>query len=184
MMEGPTRPASGARIAPMSRSRPLLSALLCLALVLNGIGGAMAGVRMGCASMAGEADRGGHGAHAAAMAAAVEMPAGADADGAHAGMHHADMNHGDMNHGDGHAMPMPAEPADADDAHDCPHGDGCSDCSTACRSACIAQPAFAVLPVSISPVVAPQYVLPNPPESAHPAPSLRDPVRPPIDQAV
>jgi hypothetical protein len=167
----------------MSRPRPLLSALLCLALVLNGIGGAMAGVRMGCASMAGDTDRGGHGAHAAAMAMA-DAHAGRHAYMDHAGMEHADMHHADMHHGDGHAMPMPAEPADAGGEHDCPHGDGCSDCSAACRSACIAQPAFAVLPVSISPVLAPQYVLPNPAESAHPAPSLRDPVRPPIDQAV
>jgi hypothetical protein len=158
----------------MPLPRPLLSALLCLALVLNGIGGAMAGVRMGCASMAGDTDRGGHDAHAAAVATAD----------AHAGHHSGDMNHADMHHGDGHAMPMPAELSDAGDAHDCPHGDGCSDCSTVCRSACIAQPAFAIPAVSISPLVTPEHVLPNPPGSAHPAPSLRDPVRPPIDQAV
>lgn len=162
----------------MSRPRPLLSALLCLALVLNGIGGAMAGVRMGCASMAGDVDRGGHGAHAAAMATADGHA------GHHADMDHAGMDHAGMNQGDGHVMPMPAKPADDAGDHDCPHGEGCSDCSTTCRSVCIAQPAFAVLPVSISPVVAPQYVLPDPSESAHPAPSLRDPVRPPIDQAV
>jgi hypothetical protein len=162
----------------MSLPRPLLSALLCLALVLNGIGGAMAGVRMGCASMAGDTDRGDHGAHAAAMATADAHA------GHHAGMDHADMDHADMNHGDVHAMPMPVESADVGSDHDCPQGDGCSDCSTACRSACLLQPAFAILPVSISPVVAPQYVLPHPPESAHPAPTLRDPVRPPIGQAV
>ena len=178
MREGPTRPACGARIAPMSRPRPLLSALLCLALVLNGIGGAMAGVRMGCASMAGDTDRVGHDAHAAAMSMADAHA------GRHAGMDRADMHHADMHHGDGHVMPTPAEPADAGGDHDCPHGDGCGDCSTACRSVCLAQPAFAILPVSIAPVLAPQYVLPNPPASAHPAPSLRDPVRPPIDQAV
>jgi hypothetical protein len=81
-------------------------------------------------------------------------------------------------------MPMPAEPADGGSDHDCPHGDGCSDCSTTCRSVCIAQPAFVVLPVSMSPVVMPQRVLAHPPESAHPAPALRDPVRPPIGQAI
>ncbi len=153
----------------MPLPRPLLSALLCLALVLNGIGAAMAGVRTGCASMAGPMDRGGHGAHAAAMAAADE---------------HAGHRSGGMDHGDGHVMPMPAKSTDDRGGHDCPHDDGCGDCSTACRSACIAQPAFAILPRSIPPVVTPQHALANPPVFAHPAPALRDPVRPPIDQAV
>jgi hypothetical protein len=156
----------------MPLPRTLVSALLCLALVLNGIGGAMAGVRTGCAG-AGDMDRGGHDAQPAAMAASDP----------HAG-HHADGHHAGGHHDDTHPMPMPVVPTDDNAGHDCPHDDGCGDCSTACRSACIAQHAFAILPATAPPVVIPQHVPPHPPVSAHPAPALRDPVRPPIGQAV
>jgi hypothetical protein len=143
-------------------------ALLCLALVLNGAGDAMAGLRMGCASAPGTVE---HVAHAAVMKS-DDAHAGHVADARHAGGHHAD------------DAPMPADPAGDGDDDRCPHGDGCGDCATTCRNACLSQHVFALPPMPViaaSPAHADHAA---PPLRAHPTPALPHPIRPPIGQAV
>lgn len=148
----------------MRLARPFLHALLCLALVANGVGAAVAGVRMGCASAAevvGSQSGGPHAGHDTAL------------EDDHAGMSH-------------HAPADPAAPANPAETPDdrCPHGDGCGDCATACRNACLSQHVFALPPMPViaaSPVHADHAA---PPLRAHPTPALPHPIRPPIGQAV
>jgi hypothetical protein len=144
------------------RIRPLLlHALLSLALVANGIGGAMASAHAACAHDT-----------VAAAAPAAESPChegmGADASNMHNGMQHDSMQHDSAPQSN-----MPQQPSDSDQ-------ESCDDCSAHCTCACIAHgmaalmPPILLLPAStgIAYAPAPSYV--------HVAPALPHPVRPPI----
>lgn len=155
----------------MRLARPILHALLCFALVVNGIGAAMASVHGTCG-----------GQPAGAATPQADPHAGhrmAEDDDAHAsGMHHTAVGDATGHHGSS----APAiDSRSHDDAHaGCPHGDDCGDCSAACRSICIAQSVFALLPDATlwwSPAPA-RYA--QSPMQARPAPALPHPVRPPI----
>lgn len=139
------------------RLRPLLlHALLSLALVANGIGGAMASVHAACA----------HHTVAAAVPAAEppcheDMDAGAS--NAHSGMSGDDMHQSNTSQ---HA------PTSGDES--------CGDCANYCRCACIAHGLAALMPSDILLPVATGIAYTPAPSYAHAAPALPHPVRPPI----
>ncbi|MEN1956443.1 CopL family metal-binding regulatory protein [Luteimonas changyuni] len=138
-----------------------LQILLAIALVLNGIGGAMAGVLVGLPM---------HGVASAKVEATVELSAQSDdcAD-------HADA--------DAVAVAVAAEaeahaPASTSDCH-CADGSDCSD-SPQCRQACM-HASLAVAPAVPCAVIRPRadaslHRL----AAGHPAPPLPSPIRPPI----
>lgn len=139
------------------RIRPLLlHALLSLALVANGIGGAMASVHAACA----------HDTVAAAVPAA-EPPCHEDMDAgalsAHSGMTD-----------DGMHQSSTSQHAPASD------DEGCGDCASHCQCACIAHGLAALMPSTL--LVPAGIGIAYTPASSNPhtAPALPHPVRPPI----
>ena len=139
------------------RLRPLLlHAMLSLALVANGIGGAMASVHAACA----------HDTVAAAVPAA-EPPCHEDtaagASNAHSGMSDDNKHQSSTSQ---HAPPSGDE--------------GCDDCADHCRCACIAHGLAALMPSTILLPVTKGIAYTPAPSYAHAAPALPHPVRPPI----
>ncbi|MEN1929395.1 CopL family metal-binding regulatory protein [Luteimonas sp. MJ250] len=136
-----------------------LQILLAIALVLNGIGGAMAGVLVGLPM---------HGVASAKVEATVELSAQSD---------------DCADHADADAVAVAAEaeahaPASTSDCH-CADGSDCSD-SPQCRQACM-HASLAVAPAVPCAVIRPRadaslHRL----AAGHPAPPLPSPIRPPI----
>lgn len=154
------------------RLRPLLlHALLSLALVANGTGGAMASVHAACA----------HDIVAVAEPAA-EPPChenmGADTSNAHGSMSdHALPDDGTAHDGMLHdGMHQSSTSKHAPTSCD----EGCGDCANDCRCACIAHGLAALMPSTLLlPVrIGIAYTTAQP--DTHTAPALPHPVRPPI----
>ena len=159
------------------RLRPLLlHALLSLALVANGIGGAMASVHAACA----------HDTVAVAEPAA-EPPChenmGTDTSNAHGSMSdqalpddgtaHDGTAHDGMPH-DGMHQSNTSQHAPASNS------EGCGDCANDCQCACIAHGLAALMPSTVLlPVRIGIAYTPARPDT-HTAPALPHPVRPPI----
>lgn len=155
----------------MRPTRLLLHALLCFALVANGVGAAMASVRGSC----GHAGKAGADvsvmAHASAMthaSAATQAKAEAHcaemmamADDAAAVMHH-DLPAGDAN-----------DAGNADDTDD----DGCGD---ACSCACASHGCAALMPPALSLPTGVRIADARARNESHATPSLPHPIRPPI----
>jgi hypothetical protein len=144
------------------RLRPLLlHALLSLALVANGMSGAMASVHAACA----------HDAVAAAVSA-VEVPA-AEAPAAEAPCHE------DMGTETSSAA-IGMDDQDKSQHASTPYDEGCGDCADHCQCACIAHGFAALMPPAWL-VAASTGIRYAPATSyAHRAPTLPHPVRPPI----
>ncbi len=149
------------------RLRPLLlHALLSLALVTNGIGGAMASVHAVCA----------HAAVAAAAPAAESScheGMGADASKTHSAMQHDRMQDHSMPHDSAHQSSMPQHPSASDN-------ESCGDCANHCQCACIAHGLAALMPSTMLLPAATGIAYTAAPSYAHAAPALPHPVRPPI----
>lgn len=149
------------------RLRPLLlHALLSLALVANGIDGAMASVHAACA----------HDIVAVAEPAA-EPPCHEDMDAgtsnAHGGMTDEGMPDDGMHHEGMHQSSTSQHAPASDD-------EGCGDCANDCQCACIAHGAAALMPSTLLlPVRIGIAYTPARPDT-HTAPALPHPVRPPI----
>lgn len=134
----------------------LLHALLSIALVANGIGGAMASVHAACA-------------HDAIAAATPDVEPPATEPSCHEGMGADASNmHSDAPH-DGTSQ----HPSATDK-------ESCGDCADHCRCACIAHGLAALMPSSILLPVATGIAYTPAPSYAHAAPALPHPVRPPI----
>jgi hypothetical protein len=149
------------------RLRPLLlHALLCLALVANGISGAMASVHAACAH------------DAVAEASLVAEPPAAEppchgnmnmaASNAHSGMQHDGMSDDSVAHSS-LRQHLPAS-----------EQKGCDDCARHCQCACIAHGLAALMPSTLLLPAAASIAYTPAPSYAHAAPALPHPVRPPI----
>jgi hypothetical protein len=144
------------------RLRPLLlHAVLCLALVANGISGAMASVHATCAHDA-VAE-----ASLAAEPPAAEPPCHENMDmaasNAHSGMQHDGMSVSSTQHD-----PLGSEQK------------GCDDCARHCQCACIAHGLAALMPSPLLLAAASGIAYTPAPSYAHATPALPHPVRPPI----
>jgi hypothetical protein len=149
------------------RIRPLLlHALLSLALVANGIGGAMASVHAACAHDT-----------VAAAAPAAEPPChedvGADISNANTGMSGGGMLHDGVPHGGLDQGSTSQHVSTSDD-------EGCGDCAGHCQCACIANGLAALMPPTLLLYAATGIAYTSAPSNTHTAPALPHPVRPPI----
>lgn len=154
------------------RLRPLLlHALLSLALVANGMSGAMASAHAACAH-----DIVASAAPAVATTAA-EPPChedmGADISNAHSGMSDDTVPNDGMPHG-GMDQSSPSQQAATSD------GEGCGDCADHCQCACIANGLAALMPPTLLLHAATGIAYLSAPSYTHTAPALQHPVRPPI----
>jgi hypothetical protein len=143
----------------MRPTRPLLHALLCFALVANGVGAAMASVHGGC----------GHARADTVVSAPAAMQVASEA-------HCAGMTAMDASEaapeGMHHDMP-------ADDAN--PAGDDANvDCDGACSCACASHGFTALMPPMLILPAAGRIADGRSPARTHAAPSLPHPTRPPI----
>ena len=161
---------------PAMRLRPLLlHALLSLALMANGIGGAMASVHAACA----------HDTIAAAAPAAAEAPCHEDPDAsnAHSGMPDVALPHGGMLH-DGmldNGMPDNGMDQSSVSPHASTPGDeSCGDCADHCQCACIANGIAILMPSTLLLHAVTGIAYTSAPSYTHAAPALPHPVRPPI----
>ena len=149
------------------RLRPLLlHALLSLALVANGIGGAMASVHAVCAHAAVAA------AAPASESSSVEPSChedmGAGTSNLHNGMQQDSVPHDSVNQNG-----MSQHPFASDEQ-------SCNDCADHCQCACIAHGLAALLPSTILLPVTKGIAYTPAPSYAQAAPALPHPVRPPI----
>lgn len=138
----------------MAMPASVLRLLLCIALVLNGLGDAVAATRMLLS------DTAGHQARAAAMAEATAPchPAGSEAPHAHDA---PDCHQGHQGQGG--------------DASGC-----CSASGPACACDCMHTAHFVLPPSSAGPVAMPAPPAPMHAAPVHVPPALRHPIRPPI----
>jgi hypothetical protein len=144
------------------RIRPLLlHALLSLALVANGIGGAMASVQAACAHDT-----------VAVAAPAAEPPC------------HEDMDAGTSNTHGGmtdDALPDDGMHQGSTSQHAPASGDeGCGDCADHCQCTCIAHGLAALMPSTLLVPAGIGIAYTPAPSNPHTAPALPHPVRPPI----
>jgi hypothetical protein len=143
----------------MRPARLLLHALLCLALVANGLGAAMASVHGGC----------GHARADTAVSAPAAKQVGVE-------VHCAEM------------MAMPAaDVAPEDRHHDMPADDANhtgddadAGCDEACSCTCASHGFAALMPATLSLPAAGRIADARGPTRTHAAPSLPHPTRPPI----
>ena len=150
---------------PVMRLRPLLlHALLSLALVANGIGGAMASVHAACAHDTIAA------AAPAAAAPAAEAPCHEDPDvsNAHSGMPDDGMLDNGMDQSS--VSPHASTPGD----------ESCGDCADHCQCACIANGIAVLMPSTLLLHAVTGIAYTSAPSYTHAAPALPHPVRPPI----
>jgi hypothetical protein len=145
----------------MRPARLLLHALLCFALVANGVGAAMASVRGSC----GHADKA-----RADVSAMTHAPAATQAKA------------------DSHCAEMMTMPAAHDAAsvvhHDMPaddaNGDGDEGCDDACSCACASHGFAALMPPALALPTGMRIADARIPAESHATPSLPHPIRPPI----
>lgn len=149
-----------------------LQLLLALALVLNGIGGAMAGVLAALPGTASSAMTDMQDAGHDAMAQGHDATAGASV----AGTSPMQPEPGDCR---GHRATAAETEAAQATTSDCHTGEDCGD-SPECRQACM-HASVAVPPqLFVGVVQSPAEAILHPLASGHPAPSLRGLIRPPI----
>jgi hypothetical protein len=144
------------------RIRPLLlHALLSLALVANGIGGAMASVHAACAH------------DTVATAAPVAEPPCHEGMGADASNMHNGMQDDGMQHDNAPQSSVSQQPSASDK-------ESCGDCADHCQCACTAHGLAALMPSTVLLSAATGIAYTPAPSYAHTAPALPHPVRPPI----